>query len=1041
MISQFFIHRPKFAFVIAIVITLAGTLAIPILPVAQFPEMVPAQVVVSTSYPGASAEIVDKTVAAPLESEVNGVEGMIYMSSNSANNGSYVLTVTFEVGFNPDLAQILVQNRVSKVMPRMPDEVKRAGIAVEKQSPNMLLIVNLLSPDNRFDNLFLSNYMLLNVKDSIARIGGVSKSEILGAMDYSMRMWLNPDRMAALSITVNDVKYAIEEQNIQVAAGKLGSAPLPDNQQFQYTLQTKGRLESVEEFERIVIRAKEDGSIVYMKDVARVELGSKSYDAFATLNNNPTSTLAIYQQPGANALEISEQIKATMEDLKQYFPEGLEYGIIYDTTRFVEVSLAEVVETLLIALALVVLVVFIFLGDVRSTFIPAIAIPVSLIGTFGVLLAMGMSINTISLFALILAIGIVVDDAIIVIESTQRLMSEGMDRVAATQETMKKVTGPIVATTLVLLAVFVPVAMMPGITGKVYSEFAITISVAVLISSVNALTLSPALCASLLKEGKTEHGFLLQKFEDFLTKLTGGYISWVKVLCRRTLVVGFVYLGLVGFTGFLASSLPGGFVPEEDQGYMMVDVQLPDAASLNRSEELVKKLTDMLKDEPGVSNVLGVTGYSLLTKAVSPNVAMLIVVLDDWGERTDDGFSQREILQKLQRKMASVKEANIFIFSTPAIPGLGNTGGFEFILQDTAGRSQAELAAASRALIIKANESPEIGAAFTSFRANVPQLFVDLERVKAKNLGISVQDIFLSLQVNLGGLYVNDFNRYGKVFNVYMQAERNFRQSQNDIKRLYVRQKDGDMVPLSTLVTINPILGPEVTSRYNIQSAVTINGSAAPGYSSGQAISAMERIAAEVLPDGYKYEWTGLTYQQLAAGNLAPILFTLAIVFVFLFLVAQYESWTIPFAVLLAVPVALLGAFLTVMIANGDVNIYTQIGLVILIGLATKNAILVVEYAKELYENEGLSVFDAAIKAARLRFRAVLMTALSFILGVVPLVIATGAGAASRNSIGQAVFGGMLMATIVGTLLVPVFFVMIQNMRVKFKGEAPRADS
>ncbi len=1033
MISQFFIHRPKFAFVIAIVITLAGLLAIPVLPITQFPELAPAQIVVNTNYPGASADIVDKTVASPLESEVNGVEGMIYMSSNSSNDGSYSLTITFEVGFDADLAQILVQNRVSKIMPRMPEEVKRAGIAVEKQSPNMLLIVNLFSPNNQFDNLFLANYMLLNVKDSIARISGVSKSDILGAMDYSMRMWLNPDRMAALGITVNEVRDAIAEQNIQVAAGKIGSAPTMKNQQFQYTLLTKGRLESVSEFEQIVIRAKEDGSLVYMKDVARVELGSKSYDAFATLNNKPSATLAIYQQPGANAIEISDAIREKMEDLKQYFPDGLKYDIIYDTTNFIKVSLFEVVETLFIALLLVILVVYVFLGDIRSTFIPAIAIPVSLIGTFAALLAIGMSINTISLFALILAIGIVVDDAIIVIESTQRLMAEGLDRVKATQETMKKVTGPIVATTLVLLAVFVPVAMMPGITGKIYSEFAITISVAVIISSINALTLSPALCASILKSGERKQGFLLKKFEDYLNKLTGNYVAWVKVLCRRTKLVGLVYLGLVAATLFLVSSLPGGFVPEEDQGYMMVDVQLPDGSSLNRTEKVIEKLTEMLKKEAGVSNVLGVTGYSMLTKAVASNVALLIVVLDDWEKRTEATLSQSSILHKLQSQVASVKEANVFMFSTPAIPGLGNTGGFEFILQDTAGRSQAELASVTRALIIEANGQPEIAAAFTSFRANVPQFFIDIERVKAKNLGISIQDIFLALQVNLGGYYVNDFNRYGKVYNVYIQAEKSFRTSKNNIKQLYVRQRDGKMVPLSTLVSIKPILGPQVTSRYNIQSSATINGSAAPGYSSGQAIIAMERAANSVLPDGYQFQWTGLTYQQLAAGNLAPILFSLAIVFVFLFLVAQYESWSIPLAVLLAVPIALLGAFLMVLIAQSDVNIYTQIGLVILIGLSAKNAILVVEYAKQLHETEGLGVFDAAVKAAHLRFRAVLMTALSFVLGVIPLVIATGAGAGSRNSIGQAVFGGMVMATIVGTLLVPVFFVMIQNMRNKFK--------
>jgi len=1038
MFSLFFIDRPKFAFVISILITLGGLLSIPLLPVAEFPEVTPPVVNVSTSYPGADAETVRDTIATPIEAELNGVEGAIYMSSNSANDGSYSLNITFEIGTDPDMAQVRVQNLVQQATPKLPEETTRQGVQVSKKSSSMTLIVNLSSPNETHDALFLSNYASLSITDALARIKGVSDVSIMGELAYGMRIWLNPDRLSSLNLTVQDVLGSVQEQNVQVAAGQVGAPPSPDYQQFQYTLRTAGRLSSVEEFEDIIIIAQEDGSTVRLKDVARVEFGSQSYASFGRLNNSPSTIMAVYQLPDANALEISAAVDAEMQKLKNNFPDDIEYGILYDTTRFVDASIHEVIITLFQALILVVFVVYIFLQDVRSTLIPAIAIPVSLIGTFAVLLATGMTINTVTLFALILAIGVVVDDAIVVIENVQRHMDAGLSPKEATRAAMKEVFGPVIATTLVLLAVFVPVALMPGITGGMYAQFAVTISIAVLISSINALTLSPALCATVLKPtvsgAEKKKGWFFSHFETLFNKLTHGYVGWVRFLVRKMLLVS-VLLGLIiGGTAYLFNTLPTGFIPPEDKGAFMVDIALPDGASLQRTEKVLKEVTDIINSEAGVEDVLTVSGYSMLKGAASSNGGLAIVVLEEWDKRPTKELHMFAILQRIQAKLLAIPEANVFAFPLPAIPGIGTTGGFEFVLQDALGRTPADLASVMRSVIIKANEAPEIARAFSTFRADVPQIFVDVNRVKVRNLGIPLDDVFLTMQTLLGSLYVNDFNKFGKVYRVMMMADAQYRSDARDIERFFVRSDKGEMVPLGTLIETRPMLGPEVVSRYNLFASATINGSTAPGYSSGQAVAAMEQAAAEVLPDGYTFEWTGMTYQELSAGNLAPLLFALSIIFVYLFLVAQYESWSIPLSVMFAVPIAILGALLAVAAVGMAVNLYTQIGLVLLIGLSTKSAILIVEFAKNLREEEGLTVWDAAIKAAELRFRAVLMTGLSFVLGVFPLVLSSGAGAMSRLSLGFAVLGGMFLSVVVATLLVPAFFVMLQGMREKFKG-------
>jgi HAE1 family hydrophobic/amphiphilic exporter-1 len=1032
MISQFFIGRPKFAFVISILLTLMGVLSIPMLPVSEFPDLAPPQVSVTTSYPGASAEIVKDVVAQVIESEVNGVEGMIYMTSKSANDGSYSLNVTFDVGVDADMAQVNVSNRVQQAMAKLPEEIKRQGVNVEKQSPSILMTVNLFSPEGKFDNLFLNNYMGINLKNNLARVPGVSKVNIIGAMDYSMRLWLDPNKMAALAITVTDVLTSVKEQNIQVAAGRIGAAPVDPDQTFQYTLQTQGRLTTPEEFSNIVLRAETDGRRILLSDVARVELGALAYDAQAYLNGEDSAMLFINQSPDANALDVAQGVRDELENLSQFFPEGLEYAIVYDTTDFVDATIDEMYETLLVAIALVILVVYLFLQDARQTLVPAIAIPVSLVGTFLFLLIFGMSLNTVSLFALILAIGIVVDDAIVVVENVTRHMQDGLAPKEATIKTMHEVTGPVIATTLVLLAVFAPTAVMPGITGAMYAQFSVTICIAVLISSVNALTLSPALCATLLRPPKEHTTGYKAAFNRFFDNLTGKYSNLVQALLRRSAVVavGFVVL-LVGTAG-MGASVPSGFVPQEDKKAVFVDIRLPDGSSLNRTQVMMKDMVDTVNGLEGVTDIISASGYSIISSTVSSNAGLMIVTLDTWAERKTPELSEVGIVNSINATLHNqYPGAQAMAFSLPPLPGVGNVGGVEFNLQDTGGRSPEQLARVMGGFITNLNSQPEIAMAFSGFRANVPQMYVEVDRIKAKAQGIPLEEIFASMQTMLGGNYVNDFNRFGKVFNVMLQAETQFRNSDDDIMTFHVRNKEGEMVPLSTLISIKPILGPEYVSQFNLYTTAQLNAFPAPGYSSGDVIAAIERSSNQ-LPSGYTYAWSGQTYQEIKAGNLAPIIFTLAIIFTYLFLVAQYESWSIPIAVLLSVPIALFGAIMAVWATGSDMNLYTQIGMVLLIGMACKNAILVVEFACQLRE-EGNSIFDSAITAARLRFRAVLMTAISFILGTMPLVVASGAGAASRHSLGYAIFGGMLAATIIGTILVPVLYYIVQNARERMK--------
>jgi len=933
-----------------------------------------------------------------------------------------------------------VQNRASIANPKLPEDVKRQGVTTQKKSTKMVLMVNLLNVDGgTYDEIYISNYINLNIKDVLARVPGVAKVEVMGAKDYGMRIWLDPERLKARGLTTNDVVSAIQEQNVQVAAGQIGAPPAPSGQAFQYTVNTMGRLTDVAEFEDMILKVESSDQgtrILRVRDVARVELGAQAYSWYVQLNGEPSIGISLYQLPGANALEVAEGARAVMEELSARFPQGLDYTIAYDSTRSINASIAEVIETLFIAILLVIFTVYIFLQDIRTTLVPAITIPVSLLGTFAVMMAMGMSINTLTLFGLVLAIGIVVDDAIVVVENTMRLIDEeGLGAKEATAKAMEQVTGPVVATTMVLLAVFVPVTMMGGITGRLYSQFATTIATATVFSSINALTLSPALCGMLLRPSPEKRGWFFTQFNNWFDRSTNAYMGLVKVMVRRSAFVMLLFVGVLvlGYFGFI--NVPGGFLPDEDKGYFFANVKLPDAASLERTEAVLDGMTQTLMEAPGVVDVITIGGYSMLDTLQSSNAGAAIVVMSDWSERTEPELNALAVSAALTRELSQVQEGTAFTFIPPPIDGLGNAGGFEFILQDRGNAGFIQLQTIGDDLVAQGNSHPVLTRMNNSFRANVPQLYLEVDRTKVKTLGIPLSDIFSALQAYLGSAYVNDFNLFGRTYRVMIQADSDFRSKVEQISQLEVRGGDGSMIPMGTLLTVQDTVGPQAVNRYNLYPSATITGSPRPGYSSGQAQRAMEQLANQVLPPSMGFEWTGTTYQQIVAGNQAPIIFTLAFVFVFLFLAAQYESWLIPLAVVMAIPFALIGAMYGTWLRSFDNNIYTQIGLVLLIGLSAKVAILIVEFAKQLRE-EGKSIFEAAETAAHQRFRAVLMTAFSFILGVIPLVIASGAGSGSRRSLGTAVFAGMSVSTVFGVLFIPVFYVFVQKLR-EFRGKEP----
>ncbi|MCA8965258.1 MAG: multidrug efflux RND transporter permease subunit [Planctomycetes bacterium] len=1036
MLSKFFISRPIFATVLSIVIVTMGVAALVTLPIAQYPDLAPPTIAVSATYPGADASVVADTVAAPIEQEVNGVEGMLYMSSVSAADGSYTLTVTFAPGTNLDIASVQVQNRVAAATPKLPEEVRRLGIKTNKKMPDFAQMVSVSSPTGAHDDIFLSNFATLQLRDQIKRIDGVGDATVFGAAEYSMRLWLDPAKLEARGVTTAEVVAAIREQNVQVAAGKIGDEPAPAGTAFQYSISAKGRLVGVEEFEQIVVRVGDDGRVLRVTDLARVELGAQSYVLGSTLNGSAAANIAVYQLPGANLISISDQVAALIASIQPTLPDGLQVQVSYDAANVVRASIEEIVITLFVAALLVILTVLIFLQDFRATLIPAATIPVSLIGTFAVMATLGFSLNTLSLFGIVLAIGIVVDDAIVVVENVARNIENGLRGREAAIKAMQEVTGPVIATTLVLLAVFVPTSFMPGLVGEMYRQFGLTISAATVFSSINALTLSPALCALLMRPATGRKNLLFRGFERAIDWSTRRYTGVVGFAVRKLILSLALFLGVTAAGAFTYAQLPTGFVPQEDMGYFIAVAQLPDAASQQRTRAVADRVDAVLADTPGIASSIRIQGYSLIDGAANPSVASYIVVTDPWHERTTPQTSLRGMLRSVMGRFREIPDARIFAFPVPSIPGVGLVSGFDMQLQDRGGNGIEALGVAADALAEAANNQPAIEGASSGLRAGVPQLFVDVNRDKVKQMGLSLQTVFDALQTYLGSSYANDFNRFSRTYQVRVQAESAARATPDDILRLRIRNPAGQIVPLAALASVELRHGPATIVRHNLYPAASIKGRSAAGFSSGDALASMEETLANTLPGGaYGVAWSGLSYQEKAASGGAGAIFLLAIFLVFLVLAAQYESWSLPIAILLAVPLGLLGAALGTMVTPFGNNVYTQIGLVLLIALIAKNAILIVEFAREK-RDAGLAVVDAAIEAARLRFRPILMTAISFVFGTLPLVVASGAGAGARVALGVSVFFGMILATLLGVILTPALYRLVQGLAERGRGGA-----
>ena len=1033
MFSKFFIDRPIFANVIAIMTILVGAVTLLGLPIEQYPMITPPTVQVTTSYPGANAQVLSDVVASPIEQEVNGVEGMLYMSSTCASNGSYTLTVTFEVGTDLDKAQVLLQNRVAIGQPRLPQEVQRQGITAKKQSTAIILVVGLTSPTGKYDSLYLSNYATLRIKDTLSRINGVGDIQVFGSGSYGMRIWLDPEKLKARGLTTQDVLASITEQNVQVAAGQVGQAPSPRDQSFQYTVTTQGRLSDATEFGDIIVKTVVDSParmrLTRVKDVARIELGAQTYDTFTEIRGVPAAGLGVFQLPGANALEVAKQVMAAMETIKPSFPEGVEYSIPFNPTTFVDEAIFEVYKTLAEAGVLVLIVILVFLQDWRAVLIPATTVPVTIIGAFAALGALGFSVNMLTLFGLVLAIGIVVDDAIVIVENASHHIDRNkLDPRTATIRAMSEVIGPVIGITLVLMAVFLPTAFLPGITGQLYRQFALTIAATAIISAINAVTLKPAQCAVYLRPTKARKNLFYRLFNATYNRLERVYTAIIRRLVRHTFPMMVLFVILVSGTFYWFSKLPTGFLPTEDQGYAIMGAQLPDASSLERTRAVTKKIGAVLKKTPGLEGWFLIGGNSLLDGASVSNAATYYLTFKPFSER--EGHPEQSmmaILGHVMKEVQSIPEAMIFAFPPPAIMGLGTTGGFEFRVENQGGSSLAELQQVADEMVQAGNAQSGLARLQTPFRSGVPQLFVDIDRDKAKSLGLPLGTIFSTLQANLGSAYVNDFNKFGRTWQVRVQADQKFRLKPEDIRRLEVRNDAGLMIPLGTFANISTVNGPQIIPRYNLYPSASISGSAAPGHSSGQAMQLMEQMARQKLPQGMGMEPTGMSFQEKRVGNQAFFIFGLGVLMVYLVLAAQYESWLMPAAVILVVPLALLGTVIAVAYRGFDNNVYTQIGVVLIIALASKNAILIVEFAREL-RSHGRTILEAAVEASRLRFRPILMTSFAFILGIFPLVNATGAGAASRQSLGTAVFGGMLAATVLAVFFVPVFFVVMQRL-------------